>query len=303
MMRAVSALSLAAILGASCLIFAQEPHAVFHSFDFPGATNTQATSMTPWGEIVGRYYNPDGSEHGFLWRRGVFTSIDFPGALITEADWINDDGVIVGYYNNGDPNHPNHGYKLTDGRFETIDYPGSGLTFLGGIGNNGEIVGAAATVNGTKFIGFLLREGIFSPIVFPDPTITYQEATMIAAGRIVGGYSDAVGSHGYLLADGRFRSINCPNAPGGVFLSAIDSLGRVAGEMTTADGHSHGLVVSHGECIAVDFPESTATYANSIDDYGDIAGRYTDAAGNTHGFFVEHLLPGYWESEPFLDAP
>jgi len=287
----------------SPLAVAQESHPVFHSFDFPGAINTQATSMTPWGDIVGRYFNPDGSQHGFLWRRGVFSSIDFPGALLTEADWINDHGIIVGYYNNGDPNHPNHGYKLTDGRFETIDYPGSGLTFLGGIGNDGEIVGAAATANGTDFFGFLLRDNIFSPIVFPDPTITYQEATMIAADRIVGGYSDAVGSHGYLLAEGKFRSIDCPTAPGGVFLSAIDSLGRMAGEMTTADGHSHGLVVSHGECIAVDFPESIATYANSIDVYGDIAGRYTDAGGQTHGFFVKRLLPGYYGPEPFIDAP
>jgi len=99
------------------------------------------------------------------------------------------------------------------------------------------------------------------------------------------------------LLSGRRR-----RSDGGVFLSAIDSLGRMAGEMTAADGHSHGLVVSHGECLAVDFPESIATYANSIDVYGDIAGRYMDAGGQTHGFFVEHLLPGYWEPEtPFDD--
>ncbi len=115
---------------------------------------------------------------------------------------------------------------------------------------------------------------------------------MIASGRIVGGYLDAAGPHGYLLTDGHFQSIDCPNAPGGVFLSAIDSLGRMAGEMTTADGHQHGLVVSDGECLAVDYPGSIATYANSIDEYGDIAGRYTDTGGHTHGF-VEHLLPGW----------
>jgi hypothetical protein len=126
---------------------------------------------------------------------------------------------------------------------------------------------------------------------------------MIAAGRIVGGYFDAKGSHGYLLAGGQFQTIDCPNAPGGVFLSAIDFFGRMAGEMTTADGHSHGLVVSRGECIAVDFPRSIATYANSIDVFGDIAGRYTDAAGHTHGFFAEHLLPPYWQPAPFIDAP
>ncbi len=80
----------------------------------------------------------------------------------------------------------------------------------------------------------------------------------------------------------------------GVSSPAQSPLGRMSGEMTSADRHSHGLVVSDGECIAVDFPGSTATYANSIDASGNIAGRYTDAAGHTHGFFVEHIFSG-WE--------
>lgn len=103
---------------------------------------------------------------------------------------------------------------------------------------------------------------------------------------------DAAGVHGYLLVDGSFQTIDCPGVPGGVFLSGIDSLGRMAGEMTTADGHQHGLVVSNDDCIAVDFPDSIATYANSIDPGGDIVGRYTDAGGHTHGFVVEHFLHG-----------
>jgi hypothetical protein len=56
--------------------------------------------------------------------------------------------------------------------------------------------------------------------------------------------------------------------------------------MTTADGHLHGLLVKGNGCIAVDFPGSTATYANGINSRGDIAGRYTDPQGNTHGFVV-----------------
>jgi hypothetical protein len=140
-------------------------------------------------------------------------------------------------------------------------------------------------------------------IDFPGSSVTFQESTMIAAGRIVGGYLDADGAHGYLLADGNFRSIDCPDAPGGVFLSAIDSLGRMAGEMTTADGHQHGLVVNNHECIAIDFPQSTGTYANSIDPWGDIVGRYTDTGGHTHGFFVEHFLPWHSEQGAVIGAP
>jgi hypothetical protein len=77
----------------------------------------------------------------------------------------------------------------------------------------------------------------------------------------------------------------------------------MAGEMTTADGHQHGLVVSNGECIAVDFPGSVSTYANSIDTCGNIVGRYTDAGGHTHGFVVERYLPGRPEPETTKDTP
>ena len=55
--------------------------------------------------------------------------------------------------------------------------------------------------------------------------------------------------------------------------------------MTTADGHLHPLLVMNGVCTAVDYPGSTASYANSINPRGDIAGRYT-ASGHTHGFVV-----------------
>jgi hypothetical protein len=69
------------------------------------------------------------------------------------------------------------------------------------------------------------------------------------------------------------QSIDC--APEDTFLSGIDPIGRMVGGMTTADGHLHGLLVMNGVCTAVDYPGSTASYANSINPRGDIAGRYT----------------------------
>jgi hypothetical protein len=94
--------------------FAQESRTIFRSFDVPGATDTEATSMTPSGDIVGRYYDPDGSHHGFLLQKGTFFTIDFPGAVLTDPEWINDRGVIVGYYN--------------DGQFKIPSRPGSAPT-------------------------------------------------------------------------------------------------------------------------------------------------------------------------------
>ena len=109
---------------------------------------------------------------------------------------------------------------------------------------------------------------------------------MLEGGPIVGGLIDNVGAHGYLLVGKTFRTVDCPTATGGIYLSGIDALGRMVGEMTTSDGHQHGLLLSRGECNPVDFPNSVSTYANGINRRGDIVGRYTDTEGNTHGFIA-----------------
>ena len=68
----------------------------FTSFDFPGASKTQAYGINDSGQIVGgfNFYNP----LGFLYAGGVFTGLTFPGSEATAAYDINNSGTIVGYY-------------------------------------------------------------------------------------------------------------------------------------------------------------------------------------------------------------
>src|ERR1700688_3124046 len=91
------------------------------SFDFPGAVNTQATAITPSGDIVGRYTGGDGIQHGFQLTGGKLRSITFPGATLTDVNWINPRGQIVGGYIGSTGNE--HGFLLSGGKFTTIDYP------------------------------------------------------------------------------------------------------------------------------------------------------------------------------------
>lgn len=72
----------------SALAFPQAPSGVFRSFDYPGATNTQPTAITAYGEIVGGYFNSDGIRHAFVLKEGEFSSLDFPGAVTTGVNWI-----------------------------------------------------------------------------------------------------------------------------------------------------------------------------------------------------------------------
>jgi hypothetical protein len=254
----------------------------FTSFDFPGAINTQATAITPSGDIVGRYNSADGNLHGFLLSGGKFMSIDDPNGTQTSVNWINPSGQVVGDYIGHDGN--NHGFLLSRGNFTGIDYPGALDTFVSGISPSGDIVGFEFQSDGSGQ-GFLLtRQSGFSSIDFPGALLTL--ATMTTGNRIIGGYYDAsFASHGFSLSGGTFQTINCPNSTN-VFLSGLNPQGDMTGEVIGTDGIQHGLLVSDGSCIIVDFPGSKpgSNYANGINPRGDIVGRYTTSDGVTHGY-------------------
>ena len=75
---AVNSMVLVALTLLSCVVsLSADAKPKFASFDFPGAINTQATGITPSGDIVGRYTSPDGVQHGFLLRVGRFVPLIF----------------------------------------------------------------------------------------------------------------------------------------------------------------------------------------------------------------------------------
>ena len=254
------------------------------SFDFPGAINTQATAITPSGDIVGRYTSADGVLHGFLLSDDRFTSIDYPSAVSTDVDWINPRGDIVGSYI--DRNGVTHGLLLRRGRFSSIDYPGAVFTQVYGIGATGEMVGIWNDTQGA-LRGFLAQDGHFTPFDFPGASGSLP--TMIAAGTLTGGYFSPSGTHGFSVRYGEYQTIDCP---GGTFtfLSGIDPEGNMVGGFGTPDGHYHGALIKDNNCIRVDFPGSTDTYANGSNAQGDVVGRYIDANGITHGYLLRHYI-------------
>ena len=254
------------------------------SFDFPGATNTQATAITPSGYIVGRYTDAGGTQRGFLLTGGKLRSITFPGATFTDVTWINPRGQIVGDYIGSAGNE--HGFLLSGGKFVTIDYPNAQFTNALGIGATGDIVGVWGDSSGTLH-GFLLRAGNFSALDLPGATGTIP--AMISGGRIVGGYLNSTGLHGFSLLQGAVQTIDCPGSTF-TFLSGVDPQGRIVGGYGTADGNGHGALVIGGNCIPVDFPGGTNTYANGINPQGDIVGRYTGADAVVHAFLIRGFV-------------
>jgi probable HAF family extracellular repeat protein len=76
--------------------FVRTAQGSFKQIDYPGAVQTEAFGINAAGDIVGRYEDTHGVQHGFLLRNGLFTSIDSPGPN-TYAWGINSRGEIVGW--------------------------------------------------------------------------------------------------------------------------------------------------------------------------------------------------------------
>ena len=262
----------------------------FVSFDYPGATHTDATGVNPSGTIVGRYLNADGSQHGFLLADGKFSPIDYPAAIFTDVTAINPRGEIVGSF--VDAAQHGHGFVLSGGNFTAFDFPNSTFTDGFGIGVNGDIIGIYGDSSGTVH-GFLLRKGTFTAIDVPGASGSLP--AMIAAGRIIGGYFLNNHTHGFQLYKGQFTTVDCAGStgsPGFQFLSGLDPIGRIVGGYGTPDGLTHGSLIINGNCITIDIPPGTNTYANAIDAEGDIVGRYTGSDGVIHGFLLRKFVRG-----------
>jgi len=274
------------LFGAASAIYSQKVSVAFFSFDFPGSTNTQATAINPSGEIVGRYIDSNGSQHGFVLRDGAFSSVDIPGATFTDAAWVNARGDIVGGYADS---RGGHAYVLRGGTFTTIDFPSPSPVCTAGFGisNAGDVVGVAFVCNDFYHgHGYLFSGGQFTVIDVPGAVGTFP-TMVIDSTRIVGTYvgSDNV-FHGFLLSNGQFTTIDVPNSTF-TWITGINPEGDMVGFYYSRDGKQHGFVLRESEFISVDIPGGTFSNVNGIDAQGNVVGRYiTPQDGHTHGYFL-----------------
>ncbi len=168
--------------------------------DYAGADLTFPEAINAAGDIVGWYVIGD-AEHGFLLRDGVYTSIDYPGAILTNARGINTGGDIVGLYLITDPDGRQrfHGFLMNrEGTFTTINGPGALGGNANGINPRGWVVGEYSLPGGQgRIFGFLLGQGEYTLIDYPDATITRPWKITPNGKHIVGFYDDL---HGFLAS-------------------------------------------------------------------------------------------------------
>ena len=266
----------------------------FVKIDVPNAIETRAFGINARGDVVGKYTDAGGIQHGYLLRNGAFSIVDFPNSqYTTSARGINAHGDIVGVVRDADGNA--HGFLLHDGQFTQIDYPGASSTIAFGINNSGDITGQDFTASGRPK-GFILSDGIFRNISVPAGANWGVHGAQ-DNGRVMVGdmvlYSD-FSSHGFLR--NRPGDVQLIDGPGTIFpctfARGINERGDVAGAfaiVNTVDEcnstpPAHGFLLRQGEYTIIDFPASPDTFVTGINDDGVIVGLFTDKKGHGHGF-------------------
>ena len=287
----------------------------FASFDFPSAAGlTEGRDINNNGEVVGTYIDSSGIHRGFLLNNGAFTSITFPPAAVwTRANGINKNGDIVGEYSLTDPKGDAnvHGYLLRGGSFFSFDFPGAAATLPEGIDTNGDIVGwyttnAGSNSNGqgsSNTHGFLMSNGEFTSIDFPDATST-QAWKINDHAEILGKYMTSTDDKWHLfyrLGGGSLIPIAdfpgaAETAPGTyAHIGGLNLQGDIASVFCSStpcqnifnfsvDASVHSFLLSGGTYTSFDPPNAVGSIAFGINDTGNIVGTFRDSSGLIHGY-------------------
>jgi hypothetical protein len=121
----------------------------FTPINAPGAINTNPTSISDTGIVVGWYesaaeavpFAADPS-HGFVLANGVYKTLSYPNAFRTSLNDINSAGVIVGSW--GDSVGNAGGFLFVNEKFKDVLTPGSASTTVNGINDNGYVTGTSS---------------------------------------------------------------------------------------------------------------------------------------------------------------
>ncbi|HOD75658.1 MAG TPA: hypothetical protein PKJ17_06495 [Syntrophorhabdaceae bacterium] len=261
----------------------------FNALDYPGASETRAYGINDWGVVVGSHQGAgEVYGHAFVLRGDTWTSFDDPDAAFgTSPRGINDWGKIAGTFGNsiGDVS----GFTLAFGVRRRLDYPTAAHTFLGGVNGLGTVVGYYMIPSTRSFV---LKGTTYTLLDYPpttddpeNPTGWLRAHDINDHGVIVGGCTDANGSHGCYSSGGAWVLLDYPDATS-TEAFGVNNHGIIVGQYTGEDGSVHGFSYDGTIWNTLDHPGATSTIAYGINDRGTIVGTFEDANG-THGFLAK----------------
>jgi uncharacterized membrane protein len=163
----------------------------YTTFGVPGASLTDAWSISNDGRIVGEYRDAAGQRHGFFWDGGPFRPIDAPLAARTLLFGVNAMHDVIGTAIDTS-GRTLYSFLLSNDVFQRVDVPGAFTTGVDDINDRGQIVGryietdpSASPTFATR--SFVLENGTFTLIDAPFPnTYSTEVAGINDKGELVG---------------------------------------------------------------------------------------------------------------------
>ncbi|HTW06749.1 MAG TPA: hypothetical protein VME46_04515 [Acidimicrobiales bacterium] len=219
----------------------------FTNENYPGSQQTQVTAINDWGNTVGFYALPNGTNAGFLDEDGVMTSVADPATTsspaVNQLLGINNDGIAVGFYNDKSGNAHAYRWDRKTQVFTAIDPFGSSNVTATGINDHGTVVGFYAEANGNT-AGFIMNGTSVTSVEYPGSTNT-QIFGVNDSGTVVGTYVGAKKlNHGFIYSNGTFRQVNDPDGVGGTIVNGLNNIGGVVGFYMDAKGNTDGFVAN-----------------------------------------------------------
>lgn len=203
----------------------------FTTIEYPGAALTQARGIAPNGDIVGTFRLPGEAPPKFRSfvrsRSGTYREITFPGHENLMAQRILADGTILGCVHGQDFMASMKGMVI--GRFgnETADIFAS--MHNGATPDRRRIVGLYTNQQAGRVEGYIIDDGVFSPLVVPDSEMT-MAWDVNPAGDVVGFYRmPGPRFHGFVRTAEGFVTIDVPGATH-TFVYGINAAGDLVGE-------------------------------------------------------------------------
>ena len=264
----------------------------------PGMYVTNLFSINNNGTITGSYYtDSDPLWHPMVIKGGRCIAL-LPESILGQkfgyAFQVNDRSDVVGvFYDDGFFAGRAHGFLVDKhGVLTIIDFPSADGTGAWGISASGTIVGWWYVTDSDGNLvfehGFILKDGVFSEVIFPGPYIT-QLGQINARGDIIGTGIDTTNGigHGFVYSHGVFTELLTPPPAIGEAPMGINDKGVMVGQYLDQDYNLHGFLKAGSAYTTMDYPGAAGTGVNAINNAGQMVGAYLDGDYNWHGYLVE----------------
>jgi uncharacterized membrane protein len=215
----------------------------FTSSDGTAAAGTEAKGISPDGEVVGDYWLLDGAPmniHGYRrTTKGDFVPVNYPGHAGTIVQRILPDGTMLGCRHDDDLMYTMKG--ITMSRAGSAEISQFSSMENGATPDRRRIVGLYKNDAASPQRGFVIVDGVFTPLFLDATTPALAAWDVNPAGEIVGVYSKA-GVHGFVLSGDGYATLDFPGAAQ-TRAFGINARGDVVGTYIAADG-THGFLAT-----------------------------------------------------------